>query len=531
MEQLPQGVKAIATGGSGTPSGGIGGSAYQPVQQINANFDYWQNKLAFEKYFNDLAYTAINTSIMLASGFFIRPSNALIRSEVESSSALRWAIDGLFATVNNTLTSWRSDPGGFATNFAGAIKAYTDEVGALTYFLTQGQGMAHLGSMNLSFTDAKFQPSGLIFGYQTVPVVYNIRFNGGAEYYATSGPDLLFYGSPYQRIVQTGGGDDFIVFQGAASFAADAAGSDAYVFLDGEGTLIFSENRSARIMTDEGNGVVKLRSTATGEVDTVVGAARIQFADSIVEFGGRSGGDLRDDQVKEIVKLYIAYFNRAPEYDGLRYHIAKVEERLGQGASFDQALRERAETFYESAITMPTATGYYVGMPSADFVRVIYENVQLRPGFGGPAPTSSEVDYWVRRLENRSPDGPVSRGEMVLEFLDAIPFLRLYGTPEEKEIVEGVDAVLQNRIVVGLEFSKPQYSFGLTGEAATYAGKAALENVTGDPASVSAAIAALQKFVAEDSLAYEQGASPSVFAVQDVDVEVVGLSVGAEAFV
>jgi hypothetical protein len=196
---------------------------------------------------------------------------------------------------------------------------------------------------------------------------------------------------------------------------------------------------------------------------------------------------LTAEQQNAIIKLYLAYFNRAPESDGATFHFKAVEAEMAAGSSFEQALTNRADHFYEAAIIQSEFTGYSPDQPVDTFVELIYANVQVRPGVGGPGPDSDEIQYWVDKIVS----GAVSRGELVLEFLDAIPILQALGTPEEQAIANQIDQVLQNRLTVAIEFAKPENSGGLTGAAAYDAGKAILAGVDGTQASVDAALAQL----------------------------------------
>lgn len=203
--------------------------------------------------------------------------------------------------------------------------------------------------------------------------------------------------------------------------------------------------------------------------------------------------ELTQAQLEAIVELYIAYFNRAPETAGLDFHVNEVQADLAAGLTFEQALNERADNFYEAAISMPAQTGYSASQPTSEFVATIYENTLLRPGEGGPAPTDAEIAYWVAQLES----GAVSRGEMISKFIDDTEFLAENGTEAEQAIAQQVVAVLDNRVEVGLYFARPEISGGLTGDAAYEAGVAALEGVDETQDSVDAAKARLDGDAAE----------------------------------
>lgn len=197
--------------------------------------------------------------------------------------------------------------------------------------------------------------------------------------------------------------------------------------------------------------------------------------------------NITEAQKVNLVKLYLAYFNRAPETQGLDFHVAAFLADLNAGLSEEQAFANRADSFYQAAIDVPAWSGYSVSMTAGEFVAKMYDNVLLRPGAGGNAPTQAEIDYWVDQLQT----GAVTRGGLITAFLDAVPHLIENGTPEEVAIATQVKTVLDARLEVALEFVKPEHSGALTGQDAFTAGKNALVGVV-DADSAAARIAQLQ---------------------------------------
>ena len=229
---------------------------------------------------------------------------------------------------------------------------------------------------------------------------------------------------------------------------------------------------------------------------------------------------LTAEQQGEVAKLYLAYFNRAPEANGLSFHIDAALADLNAGSSFDNALTKRADQFFDAAIAQPQFSGYSDSQPLGDFVSTIYSNVLLRPGSGGDAPSTSDIDYWVNRVSN----GEITRGQVVTEFLKAVDDLKANGTAAEQAIANQIDQVLQNRLTVALEFAKAENSGSLTGEAAFNAGKAILDGVDETQASVDAAFVSLAASSTSSSthvvtIAFDFTANAQV---ADTSIDVVG---------
>ncbi|MGI9477529.1 MAG: hypothetical protein ACR2PI_12575 [Hyphomicrobiaceae bacterium] len=222
----------------------------------------------------------------------------------------------------------------------------------------------------------------------------------------------------------------------------------------------------------------------------------------------------------DIAKLYIAYFDRAPESDGLQFHIDAATGDMAAGRSFADALARRADQFFDAAVAADFSD-YSLDQPVAAFLEMIYTNVLLRPGPGGAAPNADEIGYWQDRLAS----GDLTRGEIVIEFLAAVDILKTMGTPSEQAVADQVDQVLQNRLTVGLAFSNEENSGGLVGEAAYNAGRAALVGIDASQASVDAALALLAASVSQKldgDLAVAFAVSPT--NIDDVTVDAVGLA-------
>ena len=221
----------------------------------------------------------------------------------------------------------------------------------------------------------------------------------------------------------------------------------------------------------------------------------------------------------DIVELYIAYFDRAPEWVGLRFHIDATTVDMQAGQTFEEALARRGDQFFEAAIAAPEYSGYSVNQPVSEFLETMYTNVLLRPGPGGLAPNSDELGYWQEKLAS----GELTRGEIVIEFLDAIDFLQEEGTPEQIIAAAQVELVLQNRLEVSLAFDKEEYSGGLTGEDAYNAGRSILMNVDETRDGVEAALAKLTGSMSETTSTALVGFDYSGGSLDDDEpVELVG---------
>lgn len=185
---------------------------------------------------------------------------------------------------------------------------------------------------------------------------------------------------------------------------------------------------------------------------------------------------------KEINDLYIGYFNRAPEFGGLKLWSGVLEKLLASGKSFDESLTDVANQFWGPAsVDFSHLTGYTTGMGNAEFVTKVYSNVLGRPD--AAVTDQSGINGWVHLLDT----GDISsRGSFIVKITDAAyDYIAQHPTEAVSQHVLGF---LTNRSDIGLFFAQEKYSGSLTGDAAVVAGMAALANITDNTASVAAAM-------------------------------------------
>lgn len=165
-----------------------------------------------------------------------------------------------------------------------------------------------------------------------------------------------------------------------------------------------NEYRIAR--TSTGHTVTNI---ATGVVDTFSFQSKIdtlQFADVTVNLAvADKAKTVAAADLKMLIELYVAYFNRVPDADGLSYWIEQY--RLGQ------SLNNIAQSFYDAAVQYTSLTGYSTAMTNDEFVRVIYKNVLGRTGT--TAPPDEDVQYWAAELAS----GRATKGSLIQTMLNS----------------------------------------------------------------------------------------------------------------
>jgi uncharacterized protein (DUF1800 family) len=136
------------------------------------------------------------------------------------------------------------------------------------------------------------------------------------------------------------------------------------------------------------------------------------------------------EALNAIIELYIAYFNRVPDANGLSYWIDEYK----RGMSLDKI----GDSFYAAALQYSNYTGYSPTANNAEFVTIAYRNILSRT-----PPDKAGLDYWTDRLNA----GTETRGNLIRVFLAAA-----HGYNGDKTF-GWVAQLLENKITVAREFA------------------------------------------------------------------------------
>lgn len=201
--------------------------------------------------------------------------------------------------------------------------------------------------------------------------------------------------------------------------------------------LVLSGPRSNYELVKSGDDVIVVDRVGNDGTRSTSGKTSIKFTDvSINLLAEKKSKEIPAKDVNTLVELYVAFFNRVPDADGLVYWI----DQMKAGMSIDQL----ANNFYLAAIQYSDVTHYSADMTNADFVRIIYKNVLGRTG--DTAPPDDDVNYWASELNS----GRTSKGRLVVVMLEAA---RTF-TGDAKW--GWVPQLLENKISVGKYFAIEQ---------------------------------------------------------------------------
>jgi hypothetical protein len=168
----------------------------------------------------------------------------------------------------------------------------------------------------------------------------------------------------------------------------------------------FSDTRNSFVIMPTATGFEVRKKFGPGSPVAVSRQAILKFSDVTVRLGiGEQSKTIPADDLRTLIELYIAFFNRVPDAEGLGYWIGEVKA----GMTIDQL----ASNFYGAAVQRPNLTGYSATMSNADFVKIIYKNVLGRSG--DKAPPQDDVNYWAGELDS----GRSTKGALVKSMLDS----------------------------------------------------------------------------------------------------------------
>ena len=274
-------------------------------------------------------------------------------------------------------------------------------------------------------------------------------------------------GDADDTLVGSAGNNSFIAGRGDDS---DDGGS-------GDDFILYGTSMSNYTVIKSGNSYVVTDKTGSVGTDHLVNVERVQFADKTVNLGVQAkSATLSHSDLNSLEELYIAFFNRVPDADGLSYWIDQVN--AGQGIS------RIAESFYAAGVQYSSLTGFSAGMSNDDFVNVVYKNVLGRTS-GADA---GGLTYWSGELAS----GRESHGSLVTTILGSAH------TYKGDSTWGWVSDLLDNRISVAKTFA---VDWGLNYNTPTESitqGMAIAAAVT--PTSMAAAIALIGVLPADMSL-------------------------------
>lgn len=214
-----------------------------------------------------------------------------------------------------------------------------------------------------------------------------------------------------------------------------------------------------------------IKSIAGAQSETFLPIQSIaQFSDMAINLGiGEQSKRISSTDLRMLIELYIAFFNRVPESNGMVYWINQIQE--------GKTILEIADSFYAAAIQYAELTSYSATMSDADFVRIVYKNV-----LGRSEVDSEGLSYWTNALALKpGTKGAETRGTLVRTIITAAHGFK------GKADYGWVADLLDNKIVVGRYFAIEQGISYLTDVESIKKGMQIAELVTANSSAAAKA--------------------------------------------
>ncbi len=122
-------------------------------------------------------------------------------------------------------------------------------------------------------------------------------------------------------------------------------------------------------------------SSQSNVTKKITQAKRVEFDDLTLNLSVKNvANGILESALNRITELYVAFFNRVPDGDGMEYWIGQYKG--------GKTINEIAESFYNAGVFFSNLTGYRADMTNNDFINIVYKNVLGRPG-GADHPSST----------------------------------------------------------------------------------------------------------------------------------------------
>lgn len=270
--------------------------------------------------------------------------------------------------------------------------------------------------------------------------------------------DFLF-GTTGDDIMVGGAGNDTLSGAGGKDTIDGGSGLDVAVFNNRLASFSLRRIDDAYVLT----GKDELANTVT----ILKGTESLKFSDMTVNLTIQSlAAKSPIASVQRLMELYVAFFNRVPDADGLAYWIGEMNA--------GQTINQIANNFYNAGIAYSDLTGFSADMTNAAFINVIYKNVLGR----ADGADAGGMAYWSAELAS----GKATRGTLVSTILDSAH------TFKGDKTWGFVADLLDNKIVVAKTFAI-DWGLSFNSDAASISqGKAIALAVTSTDTSAALAL-------------------------------------------
>jgi hypothetical protein len=166
--------------------------------------------------------------------------------------------------------------------------------------------------------------------------------------------------------------------------------------------------------------------------DALTNVESIKFSDKTMNLLVHSkAANTAPDSVTSLVELYVSFFNRIPDADGMSFWLDEIKA--------GKTISQIADSFYAAGVNYSDLTGFSSQTTNTDFINVIYKNVLGRSG----GADSGGLTFWNNELTS----GRATKGTLVTDILKSAHTFKGDAT------WGWVANLLDNKIAVAKEFS------------------------------------------------------------------------------
>ncbi len=270
-----------------------------------------------------------------------------------------------------------------------------------------------------------------------------------------------------------------------------------YVAAPSIDTPTFAGPRSNYVILKTANGFIVADLVGLDGNLSFANVDRIKFSDVTISLNmSQKIKTISEENYKLLVELYIAFFNRVPDAEGLSYWIDQIKS----GLLIDQV----ANNFYNAAIAFSNLTNYSEAMSNEDFIKIIYKNV-----LGRSDVDDEGLNYWSKSLAN----GSQTRGSLIRTILNSAHTFK--GDPKFGWVAD----LLDNKFIMGNSFANlGGVTFNKTEDSISM-GMAIATAVSSTDISAANAIAKLFSMNTQTPISASAGALQSVIIGKAVDLQ------------
>lgn len=209
-------------------------------------------------------------------------------------------------------------------------------------------------------------------------------------------------------------------------------GNNLVTGTDGVDTLFYSASARNFSLSKFDNNYKVIDNVGNGGTEILSKIEKVQFSDISINLTVQAlAASMSTQNVQRMMELYVAFFNRIPDADGLAYWIGQFKA----GKTIDQI----AENFYNAGVQYSELTHFTLAMSNVDFINLIYRNVLGRID----GADKEGLDYWTTKLVS----GAATRGALVSSILDSAHGFKGDST------WGGIANLLDNKIAVSHTFA------------------------------------------------------------------------------